>query len=177
MTSFGLVFFFAITGITLNHPDWWPGTERTRQLTGRVDPAWLAPGNPDVARLDIVEFLRRSHGIAGAVGDVRVDEDQVALTFKGPGYSADAFVDRRAATYELTETRLGLVAIMNDLHKGRDTGGVWQFIIDLSAGLLAFVSLSGLVLLYFIHKHRFAGFVLLALGTLASYGAYLAWVP
>ena len=39
-------------------------------------------------------------------------------------------------TYELTESRHGLVAIANDLHKGRDTGDIWKWLIDVSALLL-----------------------------------------
>ena len=34
MTAFAVVFFFALTGITLNHPDWASGAERTTQLQG-----------------------------------------------------------------------------------------------------------------------------------------------
>ena len=82
----------------------------------------------------------------------------MTVSFKGPGYAADAFVDRKTATYEITETRMGLVAIVNDLHKGRDTGAVWAQVIDLSAVLMMLVSVTGLTLIFFLHKR-------LALGT------------
>ena len=55
---------------------------------------------------------------------------------KGPGSTADAVVERRTGTYELTESRHGLVAMANDLHKGRDTGDIWKWLIDVSALLL-----------------------------------------
>jgi hypothetical protein len=91
------------------------------------------------------------------------------VSFKAPGYGADVFIDRETGSYDLTETRLGLAAVVNDLHKGRDAGPAWQLLIDISAALLTFVSLSGLVLIYFIHKHRLAGIVsLLAGGALAT---------
>ena len=35
-----------------------------------------------------------------------------------------------------------MAAIVNDLHKGRDTGPVWGAVIDLSAAVLVFVSLQ-----------------------------------
>ncbi len=63
------------------------------------------------------------------------------------------------------------------MHKGRDTGPVWKGLIDVVAGVLAFISLSGLVLLYFIHKHRFAGAILLVMGLAVGYLVYVAWVP
>jgi len=164
MTSFAVVFFFAVTGWTLNHPDLFPVKDRRTTVKGAVDASWTQPGTPAVRKLEIVEALRRTHGVGGALSDFRVDDDQLSIAFKGPGYAADALVDRATGKYELTESRLGLVAIVNDLHKGRDTGRIWKGLIDVSAGLLTFVSLTGLVLIYFIHKHRAAGILLLIAG-------------
>ena len=164
MTSFAVVFFFAVTGWTLNHPDLFPVRDHRTTAKGAVDAAWTKPGSGEVRKLEIVEALRRAHGVGGALSDFRVDDDQLSIAFKGPGYAADALVDRATGKYELTESRLGLVAVINDLHKGRDTGGLWKGLIDVSAGLLTFVSLTGLVLIYFIHKHRVAGVLLLLAG-------------
>ena len=177
MTSFIIVFFFAITGWTLNHPALFAGGARSTQATGTLDAKLTKPGSAEVARLDIVEALRRANHVGGALSDFRIDDDQLSVAFKGPGYTADAVIDRRTGKYELNESRLGLVAIVNDLHKGRDTGGVWKAIIDISAGLLTFISLTGLVLLYFIHKHRVAGFLLLLAGGALTGLMYWAWVP
>ena len=47
----------------------------------------------------------------------------------------------------------------------------------MSAALLTFISLTGLVLLYFIHKHRFAGLMSLAAGGTIVYLVYAVWVP
>ena len=177
MFSFVVVLFFSATGITLNHPDWLAAAEQRTRYAGYIDTAWLAePETPD-ARLRIVERLRAAHGITGAVSDFRIDEREASISFKGPGYAADAFVTRQTGEYELTETRLGLVAVMNDLHKGRDSGTPWRWVIDISAALLIFVSTTGLVLLYFLHKHRAAGVLLMIIGGLATWVVYLALVP
>jgi hypothetical protein len=164
MTSFTVVFFFAMTGWTLNHPNLFPVHERRTTVKGAVDPAWTKPGGAAVAKLEIVEALRRPHHVGGDLSDFRIDDDQLSIAFKGPGYAADALVDRATGQYELTESRLGFLAIVNDLHKGRDTGRIWKTLIDVSAGLLTFVSLTGLMLIYFIHKHRVAGVLLLLAG-------------
>jgi uncharacterized protein len=177
MLSFSVVLFFSVTGITLNHPGWLAAAERRAQQSGQIDLAWLAvPETPD-ARLRIVEHLRATHGLSGAVSDFRMDEVEASISFKGPGYAADVFIARATGRYELTETRLGLVAVMNDLHKGRDSGEAWSWLIDLSAALLIFVSLTGLVLLYFLHKHRTAGVMLIGVGTVATWCVYAALVP
>ncbi|MDX2031587.1 MAG: PepSY-associated TM helix domain-containing protein [Blastocatellia bacterium] len=178
MVSFAILFFFAITGLTLNHPDWFANRARTTQLKGTLAPNPAKPGPVEtVDQPALVASLRRAHGLQGTPGEIRVDETQCSVAFKGPGYSADAFVDRETGEYELTETRLGLVAVLNDLHKGRDSGRLWSWIIDLSAGLMTVVSLTGLVLLWFVKRRRVSGFLLAVAGGLLALAIYFLWVP
>ena len=132
---------------------------------------------PEAHKTDIVGALRSRHGIKADLSDFRVDNDQVQISFKGPGYSADGFADRRLGKYEVNENRLGLVAIINDLHKGRDTGKAWAGVIDISAVLMVLVSLSGLLLIFFLHKKLRSGLVALAIGTALCYLVYQIWVP
>jgi hypothetical protein len=177
MISFAVVFFFAATGLTLNHAEWFSGTPRAIDVQGQMNAALTNTGAGDVDKLAVVEFLRQTNRLSGAVADFRVEETDLSIAFKGPGYAADVLVDRATGRYDVTETRLGLVAVLNDLHKGRDTGGIWKLLIDVSASMLALISLTGLLMLCFMHRHRSAGLVLLALGTALVYAAYLAWVP
>jgi hypothetical protein len=178
MASFVVVFFFALTGLTLNHTEWFAGSEQTTQTKSALDTKWTKTvEDRDVAKLEIVEHFRKAHGVHGELADFRVDPELCSVSFKAPGYTADAFIDRATGTYDLSVTRMGLAAILNDLHKGRDSGPAWKLLIDLSAALLTFVSLSGLVLIYFIHKHRFAGLMSLAAGGTIVYLVYAVWVP
>ncbi len=52
------------------------------------------------------------------MSDFRVDDTQCSVSLKGPGYTADVFIDRATGSYDLTETRNDFFAVMNDLHKG-----------------------------------------------------------
>lgn len=174
MVSFGVLFFFAVTGLTLNHTDWFAGAQKTVQVKGTLAPALL---KGEVAKLEIVEYLRSTHRVSGALSDFRVDDGQCSISFKGPAYTADIFVDRATGAYDLTETRMGFVALMNDLHKGRDSGRAWGIVIDLSAVLMTLVSLSGLVLVFYLQKRLVPGLLTLAGGAAACYLAYLIWVP
>lgn len=177
MVSFSILLFFAVTGITLNHQSALNGDPKVSRFTGNLDLTWLnPPAGRDVARLEIVEALRNAHGIKAALKDFRVDDNEISVTFKGPGYAADAFIDRRKGTYDVTESRLGLVAIINDLHKGRDTGGVWADIIDISAGLMVLVSLTGLTLIFFLQKRLKPGLIAVAIGTAICIAVYKIWV-
>lgn len=179
MLSFGILFFFAVTGFTLNHAEWFFGDRLVAvQQRGTLDRKWVAPGDAaTVAKLEVVEHLRRTHGVKGLVGEFRIEDTQCTVGFKGAGYTADATIDRATGAYELSETRMGFVAIINDLHKGRDTGPGWSLVVDLSAVLMILVSLSGLVLIYFIKRRFVKGVAMVVLGSLASYLAYLWLVP
>ena len=49
LSMFGLasVLFFSVTGLTLNHPDWFfAGAERRVEAEGRIDPKWLHLDTP-----------------------------------------------------------------------------------------------------------------------------------
>ena len=174
MFSFAVLLFFAVTGLTLNHPNWFEGQEQTREFQGTIDRKWLGK---DVDKLDIVEYLRRTHRITGAMHDFRVDDTQCSVSFKGPGYAADASIDRDSGAYRLSETRMGFWAVINDLHKGRDSGAAWAMVIDIAAVLMTLVSLTGFVLIFFLLKRRFSGLMIFAAGAVVAVLAWWKWVP
>ena len=156
MFSLMLILFFSATGLTLNHQDWVFG-QKTRQtdIEGKIPVEWLAAGETDenkVARLEIVEHLRKTDGVRGAVEEFRVDEMECMVSLKAPGYSADTFIDRKTGTYRLTTMEEGVVAAMNDLHKGRHSGKAWLWVIDFSAGFLILISLTGLGLIFYLKR-------------------------
>jgi len=177
MISFAIVFFFAVTGLTLNHADRFAGQVRTTQEKGHMNPAWThSPDTLHVDKLAIVEYLRRTHEIKAALSDLRIDDGQIGVSFKGPGYAADAFIDRSTGDYDLTKTSAGFVGLINDLHKGRDTGAGWNTFIDVCGVLLALVSLTGMLLLLFLKRRRLSGLLIAALGLLLVWLIYKIWI-
>lgn len=196
LLGFTALTFFAITGITLNHPTWFGiDAERKADYNGELKREWLnrplpagmtslpttESGEPDhslqVAKLEVVEHLRSAHKVRGSVSEFRVDEQECMIVFKGPGYAADAYVDRATGKYQLTETAMGLVAIINDLHKGRDTGPIWSVVIDVSALVMIFVSISGTILIFYIQRKRWSGIVTAIVGTILFALLYVWFVP
>ncbi len=168
MFSFAALLFFSVTGITLNHPAWINIQPKVERFSGKMDPSWLAPGDSmSVARLEIVEHLRNSHKIKARLTDFRAEDTECSLSFNGPGYAADVFIDRSTGSYELTITSAGYVAILNDIHKGRDTGSGWAIIIDISAILMIVVSLTGFLMIFFLSKKKVNGLLIASLGALA----------
>jgi hypothetical protein len=194
VSMFGLaaVLFFSVTGITLNHPDWFSGeAEHQVQAEGQIDLKWLHSGASDadadkekvsdptaqVAKLEIVEHLRKTHGVRGALADFRVDDRECMVSFKGAAYAADAFIDRESGHYNLTQTSHGFIAVINDLHKGRDTGPIWSAVIDISAVVLTVISLTGLTLIFYLKLRRKPGLIVSLIGAAVILAICLYWVP
>jgi hypothetical protein len=177
MFTFVLVLFFSVTGLTLNHPDWTFGTRRQQQkLKGQLQVGWVRAGLAEnqVAKLEVAEHLRHTHALRGAVEEFRVDEGECMVSFKGPGASADVFIDRKTGAYQVNAAYEGLVAVLNDLHKGRHTGAAWSLAIDLTAGLMTMISLSGLVLLFYVRRRRVSGLWMAVIG--GALGLLVAWL-
>jgi hypothetical protein len=177
MACFAIVFFFAVTGWTLNHADKFGGEVRSKESKGKLDPAWVhTPDTNRIARLELVEYFRNNFSIHAALSDFRIDETQCSISFKGPGYAADAFIDRGTGNYDIVQTSGGFVGLINDLHKGRDTGRAWSLFIDGAAILLALVSLTGMLLLLYLKRRRMSGIITAILGLIAFYVLYLFWI-
>lgn len=167
MFSFAIVLFFSITGLTLNHADFFAGKAITTKDSGKITASWVnTPDTNRIAKLNIVEYFRNKYHVKAAVSDFRIDDSQISISYRGPGYEGEALITRETGGYELLQTRGSMVALLNDLHKGRDTGTAWSWVIDVSAILLVLISLSGLILLLFIKKKRVSGLIIAVVGLL-----------
>ncbi|WP_428666732.1 PepSY-associated TM helix domain-containing protein [Runella sp.] len=177
MFSFVLVLFFAVTGLTLNHADWFDDASVTAEYKGQLRAEWVNVADTSkINKLAIVEYLRATHNLKGAMSDFRIDLAECSISFRGPGYTADGFINRTTGSYQLTETRMGLVAVINDLHKGRDTGKNWSLVIDASAIFMTLVSATGLLLLLFLKKRRTGGLVWSVIGLVICGLLYMFFV-
>lgn len=168
------VLFFGVTGLTLNHPQWFDtGYQAIREDTGTIDKSLVIGAAVETKKLEIVEFLRSEHGIHAALKDLQVDEYQLNVAFAGPGYTADISIDRETGKYQFSELRLGFTAVINDLHKGRDAGPVWSLFIDISAVLMVFIAITGTLLLIWLKRLWKSGLWSIIGGTV--FFGLLAW--
>lgn len=168
MISLLIVLFFGITGLTLNHPSWSLfGGPSSETITGTL-PAGFDDGT-SVDFLTVSEYVRDHDGVRGDVADHQATDAEGTISFKSPGYAAALVFERPSGDYTLTIESQGLLGVLNDLHKGRDTGSSWKWLIDVSAVFLVVVSATGLGIQVFQRKRRrraltfAAGFGLLSL--------------
>ena len=71
-----------------------------------------------------------------------------------PGRDAWVSIDRTSGAISAERTERGWVSYLNDLHKGRNTGSVWFWFIDVFAGACLVFTVTGLILLPPPARHR-----------------------
>ncbi len=167
MIALLLVLFFGISGITLNHPDWTFGDDPTTTSETGTFAFDVAPdGNVDY--LAVSEHLREEYGIDAEVSDYRTTGDQGSISYRAPGYAADATFDVTSGDYRLTIEQQGWVGVMNDLHKGRDANRAWTWTIDVAGAFLVLIAVSGLALQLVLKRRRRRAVVVALVGSVAA---------
>ncbi|MDX1303516.1 PepSY-associated TM helix domain-containing protein [Photobacterium sp.] len=154
-----VVLFFAITGVTLNRPALFVKSQPDiSQLTLSLPVELLSSDGgkyvPNESAL--VKHLTQYARLSGQpsalqvfteVEDGELLEGEITMDYKGPGYNVAVFIDMTSAVAVIEKTHYGAVAVLNDLHKGRNSGEVWKWFIDITALLMVFFVLTGVCLL------------------------------
>lgn len=109
--------------------------------------------------------------------DGELIEGEISLDYKGPGYSSTVFIDMLEQQASIETTHYGLIAVLNDLHKGRNSGEVWRWFIDISAMLMVLFVLTGVCLLVPKKKTFKTALKWTVFGSVASLLIYLFAVP
>jgi len=147
------------------------------EMHGLGGPAPAVHGAGAVDKLAVAETLRRRHRLRGFVAEFAVDPYQCMVTFQGPGYFAQALIDRATGEYNLSEIRPGVLVVLQDLHRGKAAGPVWSWLIDASAAVMTVASITGLALLLFYRRRRFSGLVTAVIGSVLVLLVYLFCIP
>ena len=165
-----VMLLFTITGITLNHAS---QIEAKSQISTReaslpddlVQSLKTGPrtGKQAVAPA-IAAWLKAQLSVDLAERDAEWSESELYISLPRAGGDAWLTVGRKTGevTYELTER--GWLAYANDLHKGRNTGTVWRWFIDVFAVACLVFCLTGLVLLHLHWDNRPATWAVVGLG-------------
>lgn len=148
---------FAATGFTLNHATDIKSEPKTVERSGEL-PAALLPAlrAAETSKGDlpgtVVGWLKSDLKIKARKGPVEWSDGEAYVAMPGPGVDAWVTLDTEtgAAAYERTDR--GLIAYLNDLHKGRNTGKAWTWFIDVFAIACVVFCVTGLLLLQ-LHAH------------------------
>lgn len=179
LTLFGfvLLLFFAVTGFMLNHEDWFSPSEPIRhQTTGKI-PITLLGEKPN--RLAIVEVLRKDFAAQGELNSIQdeKEEEPITLIFKAPGRFSEATIQREDGDTIVSHETRGFVGLFLDLHRGKDSGLAWSFVIDGVSILFVIVAITGLILWSSLRSRAQYGIVVMLLGLAIGLAVYFAYVP
>ena len=148
---------FTVTGITLNHASQIEGQPVIQRGTAVMPDALvglLKGQDTQPLPVAVADWLQAQSKQDIDKGTVEWSEGEVAVSMPRAGGDAWLVVDRTSGDVEWENTSRGVISYFNDLHKGRNTGTVWKWFIDIFAiGCLAF-ALTGLALLYLHGRHR-----------------------
>ena len=164
----GLV-LFAITGFTLNHAADIEGTPNVVEKTAQMPPAVLGELGADPAggkgRLPapVATWVEENFPVK-ASGEAEWSADAVYLPAPRPGGDAWVAIDRATGTVTSEVTDRGWISYLNDLHKGRNSGGEWSLFIDIFAFACLVFAITGLFLLWLHSAKRKSTWPLVGLG-------------
>ncbi|WP_037049367.1 PepSY-associated TM helix domain-containing protein [Psychromonas sp. SP041] len=184
-----VVLFFSLTGITLNRPHLYVSDSPNvdRNILSIPDRFFvLEQGKFSVDKTPLLNYLATEGKLSGKpsamqmfseVEEGELVEGELSLDYKGPGYNSTVFIDMVTQEAEIEITHYGAIAVLNDLHKGRNSGEVWAWFIDISALLMVFFVLTGVCLLVPKKKSFSLGLKWTAFGSMVTLLIYLFAVP
>lgn len=146
---------FAVTGITLNHAGQIEGKPAIVEKTAVMPPDVLAllgpaPAEGEKAILPkaVADWLETETGAPVSRRTGEWSDTEVYVGMPKPGGDAWLSVDRETGDVIYENTDRGAVSFLNDLHKGRNTGPVWFWFLDIFSVAAILFCITGLVLLW-----------------------------
>jgi len=160
---------FAITGITLNHASFFESEPEEKVVETVIPQEILVSLQLQTERaieqgsLDKLEFSngfiayledKIPHDLSLLKEKPDWSEEEIYIQKPLPGGDVWMSVDIPSGELIYMHTDRGIIAWLNDLHKGRNTSLVWIWFIDIFAIATLIFCLTGLVLLQLHSKNR-----------------------
>jgi hypothetical protein len=166
--AFAALIFFAGTGITLNHPEWFAharSAHETAIFQLSPDALHRASASRDEAKT-LAQMVAASTSVRGAFSSSDIEGGQALLRFEGVSGSSDVSIDLNTGAGEVDTTRSDFVSMLNDLHRGKNAGAAWKTTIDVVAVIVLALSLIGFVLFLSLRLRLVTSLTLVGLGAI-----------
>jgi hypothetical protein len=171
---------FAVTGFTLNHAaqiEAKPAVTSKKAALPEALRTELAQLNVeddsdkanDPLPADIRAWLKEAISIDVGTREAEWSPEEVYVAMPRPGGDAWMRIDRTSGEVEYELTDRGWISYLNDLHKGRNTGGVWSWFIDIFAAACLIFSITGLFILKMHAGNRPTTWPIVGLGVLIPF--------
>ncbi|RZG85854.1 hypothetical protein EXE10_08695 [Acinetobacter sp. WCHAc060033] len=165
--AFIVLIFFSVTGLLLNHPEWFTPSKDENTETITLPPQLLTQikGEENPSQ-QIVDYIRQNHELVGRYKSGEVMDNEVMIHMESPAGISDIYVTLDTGEAEITVKPASTVSFINDLHRGKNSGKAWSWLIDLSAIIITLLSLAGYILFLSI-KTRLKTHIVLTILSLA----------
>lgn len=163
---------FAVTGVTLNHAAQIPAEPVTVATTAELPAplrerlAAFPEQTTDPVPGAVARWAAGAFGVEIAGRPTETTADEIYVALPEPGGDGWLTIDRATGEALRERTTRGWVAYVNDLHKGRNTGKVWYWFIDVFAAACVVFAITGFALTWMHARQRPSTWPLLGLGVL-----------
>ena len=161
---------FAITGFTLNHAADIEGSPVVTEKSAQLPPALLSqlvaasPADAKGALPEpVADWVEETFPVK-AGGEAEWSASEVYLAAPRPGGDAWVAIDLETGAVASEVTSRGWISYLNDLHKGRNSGGEWSLFIDVFSFACLVFAITGLFLLQLHSAKRKSTWPLVGLG-------------
>ena len=177
--AFLLLMFFATSGLLLNHPSWFGADSQDAEpiIVALDFDALQSAQSSETPERAFEELVRNATRVQGQLKDASISDSDAMLRFAGVKGGTDVFIDFELAEAEVETSKANLTSIIHDLHRGKDAGKVWKFMIDITAILILAMSVIGLIL-FFSLRFRLGNAIRIMGATMALFIAlFVFFVP
>ena len=163
---------FAITGVTLNHAAQIPAEPVTVERTAELPAPLLArladfpEETTDPVPAAVARWAASAFGVKVEGRPTETTPEEIYISLPEPGGDGWLTIDRSTGEALRERTTRGWVSWLNDLHKGRNTGPVWYWFIDIFAAACIVFALTGFGLTWLHARQRPSTWPLVGLGLL-----------
>ena len=168
MALLTLLLFFSVTGITLNHPEWFSSHQANviekEQTISQIGALAITESEMSATQQQfITDEIEKAFAISLQNIKPELMSGELFYSIKRAGKSTSVAVDLETGDAFFEQTHYGWWAVLNDLHKGRNTSNFWGWIIDLSSVLFIIFAITGFILA--MPQKRFHRTLLVSVGT------------
>ena len=175
---FAILILFCVSGLILNHVDWLANDKTNGELKQPL-PNVIAEqlqSHPEQAATVLTTYLNQQFNLPQPKSIER-DQGDILLDYPLPAGFAYVVVTPKENSLILEYQIGGFWSVIGDLHKGRYTGGIWAWVIDLSAILICLFGITGIIILIQNRKKRRSGMWSTIIGILTPWAIYLLFIP
>ncbi|GAB3258610.1 PepSY-associated TM helix domain-containing protein [Chitinimonas naiadis] len=176
--AFIALMFFSLSGLLLNHPDWFKGKNKAVDNNFKLSAAELAEAQKSDDHARALAAIVASHiPLKGEFKSGEIIDGEAQIRFEGVSGKSDLLVTLADGQVDATVERATVTTMLHDLHRGKNSGRAWFWIIDISAILVLLLSILGYVL-FFTLRFRLATSLKLTAVSLGLLGlVLLVFVP